>query len=130
MCCCFNTNHAMGRCSSRQTDVIFLLFFSLSQKIGFNRGDSLHEMLKWRILFSGENKEIIPKCCLLKCLPNMLKVYTKKKSLMRVMSSYCIRIAKVKLNLCIRTVSSGFSLDCSCLFMYSTSSVNISGQRS
>ena len=57
------------------------------------------------------------------------KVNTKK-SLMSVMSSCCIRIAKVKLNLCIRTVSSGSSLDCSCLFMYSMVSVNLSGQRS
>ena len=39
-------------------------------------------------------------------------------------------IGKVKLNLCIRTVSSGSSLDCSCLFMYSIVSVNLSGQRS
>ena len=43
---------------------------------------------------------------------------------MPVMSSYCIRIAKNKLNLCIRTVSFGSSLDCSCLFMYSIVSVD------
>ena len=99
------------------------LSFSLSQKIGFNWGDSLHEMFKLRILFSGKNNETISKCCLLKCLPSMLNVNTKK-SLMRVLSSYCIRIAKVKLNLCIHTVSSGSSLDCSCLLMYYIVSVN------
>ena len=43
---------------------------------------------------------------------------------MRVMSSYCIRIAKNKLSLCIRTVSFGSSLDCSCLFMFSLVSVD------
>ena len=43
---------------------------------------------------------------------------------MYVMSSYCIRVVKVKLNLCIRTVSSGSFLDCFCLFMYSIVSVN------
>ena len=43
---------------------------------------------------------------------------------MRVMSCYCTRIAKVKLNLCICIVSFGSSLDCSCLFTYSIVSVN------
>ena len=55
-----------------------------------------------------------------------------KESLTRVMmSSYGIGIAKVKINLCIRTVSSGASLDCSCPTVYSIVSINfISGQRS
>ena len=48
-----------------------------------------------------------------------------------MMSSYGIGIAKVKINLCIRTVSSGASLDCSCPSIYSIVSINfISGQRS
>ena len=34
--------------------------------------------MKCRILFSGENKENISKCCLLKCIPNMPHVYTRK----------------------------------------------------
>ena len=43
------------------------------------------------------------------------------------MSSYCIRIAKVKINI----VSAGSSLDCSCPLLYSIVSIHfVSGQRS
>ena len=35
---------------------VYIFFFFFSQKIEFNQGGSLHEMLKWRILFSEENK--------------------------------------------------------------------------
>ena len=56
--------------------MVFLLFFS--QKIGINQGDSLHKI---QFLFSGENKENISKCFLLRYLPNMLNVNTKKKRL-------------------------------------------------
>ena len=62
------------------------------------------------------------------------EIFTKheKKSLTRVMmSSYYIRIAKDKINLCIHTVSSGSSLDCFCLFIYSIVAINfVNGQRS
>ena len=79
------------RMCSRQIDVIFFLI----------------PKAKCRILFSAENKEIISKCWLLKCLLNTTNVNTKQ-SLTRVMiSSYFIRKAKIKIYLCIRTVSSG-----------------------
>ena len=48
-------------------DIFFFFFFA--QKIGFIRSDRLHEMLKWGILFSRENKDNISKCCLQECLP-------------------------------------------------------------
>ena len=47
---------------------VFLIFYSL--KIGFNQGDSLHEM--WNSIFWYF------KYCLLKCLPPMLNVNTNR----------------------------------------------------
>ena len=48
-----------------------------------------------------------------------------------MISSYCIQIVKVKINLCIHTASSGSSLDCSYPFIYYIVSINFAmGQRS
>ena len=52
-----------------------MIFFP--QKIGYIQGDNLHEMSN--SFFSGEIKENIPKLCLLKYLPTMLKVNIRKK---------------------------------------------------
>ena len=39
----------------------------------------------------GENNENISKCCLLKCLLNILNVNTKKKYFMRVMMAILLQ---------------------------------------
>ena len=121
----FNTNDARGGFSSRQIDVFFL--FSP------RKSDSINGIvsMKCRILFFWEKKKNISKCSLLKSLLNMLNVYTKNVFTRVMMSSYSIRIAKVKIKLCMRTVSSGSSLDCFCPFKYSIDSINfVSGQKS
>ena len=47
--------------------------------------------MKCQILFSGENKETISKCSLLKFLAGMVNINTKEKCSMGVMMScYCV----------------------------------------
>ena len=123
--CCFNTNHARGRFSSRQIDMIFLIF---PQKIGVNQRNSFHEMSNSNFL--GKKGKYFKMLSAEIFTQHAKRLY--KKVFTRVMMSYyCIQIAKVKINLCMRTISSGSSLNCSCPFIYSVESMHfVSGQKS